>query len=274
MSADQVVRVATDLVTVWGLRVVGALAVLIFGWMAAGVIRRSLRRLLERAGADRTLVPFLSGLAYYMALAFVVIAVLNLFGLPTTSLVAVLGAAGLAVGLALQGTLSNFAAGVMLLVFRPFAVGDLVEAGGARGRVEAIGLFSTTIKSADNVRITVPNAKIYGETIQNYDGYDTRRVDLVMGISYDDDIGRAMDTIRRVVEEDDRVLAEPAPQIAVAELGASSVDLAVRPWCATGDYWGLRFDLTRRLKEELEAAGCSFPFPQRDVHLFEERVEA
>ena len=267
MSADQIVRVVTDMVTVWGLRVVGAIGVLVLGWTAAGLIRRSVRRVLRRSGVDPTLVPFLGSLAYYFALAVVVIAVLNLFGLPTTSLVAVLGAAGLAVGLALQGTLSNFASGVMLLVFRPFGVGDFVEAGGAEGRVEAIGLFSTTIKSGDNVQFTVPNSQIYGETIQNYDGYDTRRVDLVMGISYDDDIGHAIETIRGVVEADERVLADPAPQIAVAELGASSVDLVVRPWCASADYWAVRFDLTRRLKEELESAGCSFPYPQHDVHL-------
>ena len=255
------------IITSWGLKVVGAIVVLILGRMVAGMIRGGIRKAMTSRGVDATLVPFVASLVYYLTMAVVVIAVLSLFGVQTASLVAILGAAGLAVGLALQGTLSNFAAGVMLLIFRPFKVGDFVEAGGATGPVVSLGIFSTVLRTGDNVMITIPNSQVWGGTISNYNGFDTRRIDLVMGIDYGDDIQLAMDTITKIVTADERVLAEPAPQIAVAELGASSVDIVVRPWCNGGDYWPLRFDLTRALKEGLEEAGCSFPFPQQDVHM-------
>ena len=253
--------------TQWGLKVVGAVAVLVIGRMAAGMIRSGVRKAMVKAEVDVTLIPFVASLVYYLTMAVVIIAVLSLFGIETTSLIAVLGAAGLAVGLALQGTLSNFAAGVMLLIFRPFKVGDVVEVGGTSGSVVAVKIFSTDMKTPDNIMITVPNAQVWGGTIKNYNGFDTRRIDLVMGISYDDDIQVAMDTISRIVNADERVLADPAPQIAVANLGDSSVDLVVRPWCSGADYWNIRFDLTRQLKEGLEAAGCSIPYPQQDVHM-------
>lgn len=262
------IQSATTLLSQWGLKVVGAIALLLVGFVVAKAIRRSLRRALERTTLDKTLVPFLSGLAYYLALTFVVIAVLNVFGVQTASLIAVLGAAGLAIGLALQGTLSNFSAGVMLLVFRPFRVGDYVDAGGTAGSVQEIGLFATVLNTPDNVRIIVPNSSVYGQTIRNYAANDTRRNDMVVGIAYDDDIAVAIRTIHDVLSSDERVLADPAPVVAVSELGDSSVNLVVRPWCRKEDYWNVRFDLTRTLKERLEAAGCSIPFPQRDVHLF------
>ncbi len=269
MDAQQIITTINELVTQWGLKVVGAIAVLILGRIIAGMIRRSVRKLLERAKMDNTLVPFVSSLVYYLVVAIVVIAVLGIFGIPTASLVAVLGAAGLAVGLALQGTLSNFAAGVMLLIFRPFKVGDYVEAGGTAGSVEEIAIFSTTMTSPDNVKIVVPNSQVYGSIIKNYTGNDTRRLDLVMGIAYNDDIGVALDTITRVVTAHPNVLAAPEPQIAVSELGDSSVNIIARPWVATSDYWPTRFELTRSLKEALEDAGCSIPFPQRDVHMYQ-----
>ena len=267
MKSEEMIETASELVVTWGLKVVGAIVVLIVGRMVAGAIRGAVRRGLTKRKVDETLIPFLSNLAYYAALAVVVIAVLGLFGIQTTSLVAILGAAGLAVGLALQGTLSHFAAGVMLMIFRPFRIGDVVEVGGTIGKVEEIGIFTTTLKSPDNIKITVPNSQIYGDKISNFNGYDTRRVDMVMGISYDDDIGRAIETMERIIKSDERVLADPAPQIAVAELADSSVNLIVRPWCNGADYWGVKFDLTRRFKEELEAAGCSIPYPQHDVHI-------
>lgn len=272
--SDSIVQTISTLVSTWGLRVVGAIAVLILGKVAASWGRRLTRRLMEKAKVDATLTPFLCGLVYYMLLAFVAIAVLGIFGIPTASFVAVLGAAGLAVGLAMQGTLSNFSAGVMLLLFRPFKTGDFVDVGGTKGAVLEIGIFSTTLRSPDNVMITVPNAQVYGQTIHNYNGFDTRRVDLVVGISYDDDIQLAIDTITGIVTADSRVLSDPEPQVAVANLGNSSVDLVVRPWCATADYWGVNFDLTRRLKEGLEAVGCSIPYPQQDVHLHQAQATA
>lgn len=269
-NVEGAVETAIDLLAAYGIKVIGAIALLVVGRMVAAIVRRTVRRGLQRVNVDATLVPFLSKGAYYMVLAVVLIAVLNLFGVQTASLVAVLGAAGLAVGLAMQGTLSNFSAGVMLLLFRPFKVGDFVDIAGTAGSVVEIGIFSTTLKTPDNVMIVAPNAQVYGQTIKNFNGYDTRRVDLVVGVAYDDDIQVALDTITRIVAADERVFAEPATQIAVSNLGESSVDIVVRPWCQASDYWNLRFELTRRLKEGLEAAGCSIPFPQRDVHLYQQ----
>jgi small conductance mechanosensitive channel len=266
-TSQEIVQQLLTVLSAWGLRVVGGIVLLVVGRMAAGAVRNLVRRRLEASGADAALVPFLSGIVYYLLLAAVLIAVLGLFGIQTASLIAVLGAAGLAVGLALQGTLSHFASGVMLLVFRPFRPGDYVEGGSTSGTVQQIGLFSTTLHTPDNVQVIVPNASIWGDVIKNYSANDTRRNDLVIGISYDDDVPRAVETIRRVLSEDSRVLAEPEPVVAVGGLGDSSVDLVVRPWCKKEDYWGLRFDLHERLKVELETAGCSIPYPQRDVHL-------
>jgi len=251
----------------WGLQVIGAVALLIVGRFAARMLRRMSIRALQKAETDVTLVPFFGGLIYYLTLAVVLIAVLGLFGIETTSLVAVLGAAGLAVGLALQGTLSNFSSGVMLMVFRPFRIGQFVEVAGVKGTVREVGIFTTLLATPDNIQITVPNSAIYGAIIINYSAEDTRRNDLVIGVSYGDDLKAAEETLRRVLNADSRVLKEPEAQVAVSELGDSSVNFVVRPWCRSEDYWPLRFDLTRRIKEELEASGCSIPFPQRDIHV-------
>jgi len=256
-----------ELVSQHGPSVIYALVILIVGLTVCKVLRAGVRRALNRAGVDATLVPFISKLAYYLSLTFVMVFVLARFGIETTSIIAVLGGGALAVGLALQGTLSNFAAGVMLLVFRPFEVGDAVDAAGTAGKVIEIGVFCTTLHSPDNVKIIVPNSSIYGAIIKNFSANDTRRNDLVMGIAYGDDIGTAMDVIRRVLDADERVMKDPEPLIAIGELADSSVNILVRPWCKKEDYWGLRLDLIRALKEQLEAAGCSIPFPQTDVHL-------
>ena len=274
MDIEQIADSSMGLVTEWGLKVVGAIAVLIIGRLIASSLRRMVRKSLTRREIDETLIPFLSSLVYYLSLSVVVIAVLSLFGIQTTSLVAMMGAAGLAVGLALQGTLSQFAAGVMLLIFRPFKIGDLVEVGGTTGTVEEIGIFSTTLTSVDNVKITVPNSSVYGSTIKNYNGHENRRVDMVMGISYGDDIGKAIEAIGDILEAEERVLDDPTPQIAVSELADSSVNLVVRPWCRAEDYWDVKFDLTRKIKETLEDAGCSIPFPQHDVNLITQIANA
>jgi small conductance mechanosensitive channel len=235
--------------------------------MIAKSIRKSVKKALERGKTDPTLVPFVSSLTYYMVMAFVLIAVLGMVGIQTASMIAVLGAAGLAVGLALQGTMANFASGVMLLIFRPFQKGDFIEAAGVAGTVDTVGIFTTTLNTPDNVRIVLPNGTVWGQTIKNYATNATRRVDLVMGISYDDDIGAAIDTINNVLGNEPRLLQDPAPTVAVAELADSSVNIFVRPWCKKEDYWGVYCDLTRALKEQLEAGGCSIPYPQTDVHL-------
>lgn len=261
---------AVDLVTNWGVQVVGALAVLILGRWIAGRLRKATERALDRGRVDVGLRPFLCGVIYYLVLTVTLIAVLGLFGVETTSLIAVLGGASVGISLAWQGTLSNFAAGMMLLLFRPFSPGHYVEVAGTSGSVKEIRMFSTILATPDNVEITVPNSSIFGTIIKNYSANPTRRNDIVVGIAYTDDIGVAIETIKKVVEGDSRVLKEPAPAIMVSELADSSVNLAVRPWCRSEDYGSLRSDLLRNLKQELEAAGCNFPFPQTDVHLFPE----
>jgi len=273
-AMEVLVAASVGLVSTWGLSVVGAITVLILGRWIASIIRRSVTQGLEKASVDTALIPFLSSLTYYAVLAVVVIAVLTLFGIETTSLIAVLGAASLAVGLALQGTLSNFAAGAMLLVFRPFRPGDFVQVAGESGSVAEIGIFTTLLNTGDNVRVVIPNAAIYGTTIKNYSANENRRIDMVMGISYDDDIGQALDVITRVVTSDARVLVDPAPTVGVAGLADSSVNIAVRPWCTRGDYWNLKCDLLRELKQQLEAAGCSIPYPQHDVHVISDDEDA
>ena len=270
IDVEMVMQTATDLMMEWGLSAIGAIAILIIGSWVAKKIRGALRSSLSRAGFDPMLIPFASSLVYWGLMAFVLIAVLANFGVQTASFIALVGAAGLAVGLALQGTLSNFAAGVMILIFRPFSVGNWVEVAGVAGTVKEIGIFSTILFTGDNVKVVVPNSQVYGQTLKNFSANDTRRIDLVMGVGYDDDLQIANDTMLRVLNAEDRVLDEPAPVVAVSELGDSSVDFVVRPWCKASDYWPLRWHLNRRLKEELEAAGCSIPYPQRDVHLFQE----
>ncbi len=267
MNPQSVVEDLTELVSTWGIQVIGAVVVLIVGLMVAGLLRRWARRLLERTQLDATLIPFFASLVYYAVVTFVAIAVLGLFGIPTTSFVAVLGAAGLAVGLALQGSLSNFAAGVMLLVFRPFRVDDYVEAAGIEGTVREIGLFAATLDTLDNTRIVVPNSSVWGATIKNYTPNPSRRNVLEFGISYGDDIDLAKRLILETLRADDRVLADPAPDVWVTGMGDSSVDLLVVPWCTPEDYWGVRFDLYQKVKEALERGGCTIPFPQRDVHV-------
>ena len=257
----------TNLLSTWGVRVVGAILFLIVGLFVAGLVSRGMRRALERAKVDATLVPFFASLAYYAIVTFVGIAVLGLFGIPTTSFVAALGAAGLAIGLALQGSLSNLAAGVMLLIFRPFRVGDYVEAAGVEGTVEEIGLFASTLVTLDNTQIVLPNAEIWGATIKNFTAKDTRRNDLEFGISYGDDIEHARSSILEVLRADPRVLKDPAPEVWVTGMGDSAVDLLVVPWCHPDDYWALKFDLYQKVKEGLEAGGSSIPFPQRDLHV-------
>ena len=260
----------SGVVSAYGLKVIGALAVLVIGRWLARWVKRTTVRALERGNVDSTLVPFISGLVYTLFMVFVVVAVLGLFGIPTASFIAVLGAAGLAVGLALQGTLANFAAGVMILIFRPFKVGDLVEVAGTLGVVKEIGIFATHVNTPDHVRVIISNSTVYGDKIKNYTANENRRVDLVVGVSYGDVLEKAKSTILNVINAHDKVLKDPAPQVEVVEMADSSVNFIVRPWCAADDYWRVYFDITQGCKEQLEAAGCSIPFPQRDVHMFQQ----
>ena len=264
-TVDRIVTTLVEFASVYGLRVIGAILILIIGRIVAGQARRGVHKLGDSRRWDPSLTGFLSSLVYFLVMALVFISMLSSFGVQTASLVAVLGAASFAVGLALQGSLSNFASGVMLLLFRPFKVGDYVDVAGEAGTVKNIAIFTTTLATPDNVRIEVPNSKIYGGIIKNFAGYDTRRIDLTVGISYNDDMGKAIEVIRGVIKAEPRVLLEPEVTIAVAELGDSSVNLVVRPWVNRDDYWAVRFDLIQGIKNALDAAGIEIPFPQRTV---------
>lgn len=265
-TADQIVAIITE----YGLDVVGAIAILIVGWIASKWVHGSVAKALGRSKkVDAMLRGFFASLAKYLVLIFTGLMVLSQFGVQTASLIAVLGAAGLAVGLALQGTLSNVAAGVMILIFRPFKIGDYVEAGGKAGTVQAVTLFITEMATPDNVQIIVPNSQIWGSSVVNYSFHDTRRVDLSLGISYEDNIGMAVAAINQTIAADERVLKEPEPMVAVSELANSSVNFVIRIWCKAADYWPLKFDMTRALKEKMDSEGISIPYPQRTVHMIQ-----
>lgn len=251
----------------WGLKILLALIIFYVGRMVVGVIVNSIRKLLLAREMDDILVSFLTSIIRWVLLLFVIVAALSQLGINTTSLVALLGAAGLAIGLSLQSSLSNFASGVMLIIFRPFTKGDFVEAGGATGVVESISIFTTTMTTPDNKEVIVPNGSILSNNITNYSARDTRRVDMVFGISYDDDIRKAKQLLEEIIAADDRVLKEPEPVIALSELADSSVNFIVRPWVSTVDYWGLLWDTTETVKLKFDEAGISIPYPQMDVHV-------
>lgn len=263
----EILDLLQTLFVAWGLKVLGGLIVFIVGLTVAKSTRRGVAKLFDEVELDVTLEKFLTSLSYYIVLTIAAVAAMGMMGIQMASFITVLAAAGLAVGLALQGTLSNVSAGVMLLLFRPFKVGDYIDAGGVAGSVESIGLFATSLNTSDNVHIIVPNSRIYGGTIKNFSHNELRRNDMVVGISYDDDISLAMDTIKSVLDADGRVLKDPEYLVAMSEMADSSVNLVVRAWCAASDYWALRFGLIRTFKERLEAAGCSIPYPQQDVYL-------
>lgn len=250
----------------WGINIVFALAIFLLGKTLVKILVKVAKQVMLKAKVDSILINFIASIINTILLLFVVIAALDQLGVETTSLIALIGAAGLAVGLALQGTLQNLASGVMLIIFRPFNDGDFVEAAGVSGVVEEIGIFTTTMRSGDNREIIIPNGEIFGGTITNYSKRSTRRVDMVFGIGYDDDIKKAKEIISRILDEDERVLKDPAPLIAVAELADSSVNFNVRPWCKTGDYWDVYSDTHEKIKLTFDAEGISIPYPQMDVH--------
>jgi len=253
--------------TLYGAKILGAIAILVLGRIAISIIAGSLKKVMRRAKADETLVKFVGSLTRIGLLIFVVLAALSTLGVQTTSFIAVVGAAGLAIGLAMQNSLSNFASGVMLVIFRPFKAGDYVEAGGTAGSVESVRIFNTVLKTPDNKLVIVPNSKITGDNIINYSAQDTRRVDMVFGIGYGDDLKKAKQVLERILTDDPRVLKDPAPVVAVLALADSSINFAVRPWVKTVDYWNAYFDITEKVKLTFDSEGISIPFPQRDVHI-------
>lgn len=259
---------AIELIMVYGPKVVLAILTLLIGLRVIKVITRTSKKGMERKEMDPTLRPFLTNLLNWSLKALLIISVASMVGVETTSFVAVLGAAGLAVGLALQGTLANFAGGVLLLAFKPFKVGDVIEAGGHTGTVEEIQIFVTKLKTFQNRQIIIPNGAISNDSITNFSAKDTLRCDFTFGISYDADIKKAKEIFNNLLESDPRVLDDPAHLVAVSELADNSVNFTCRAWVKAEDYWGLYFDITERVKLELDAAGIGIPYPQRDVHIY------
>lgn len=242
-------------------------AIFVVGRIIARILLRIAGKLFERSGMDPMLIRFISSILNAVLMLVIVVAALDQLGVDTTSLIALIGAAGLAIGLALQGSLQNFAAGALLIVFRPFKDGDYIEAAGTAGTVEQISIFTTTLKTPDNCEIIVPNGQIYSGSIKNFSACSTRRVDLVFGVGYGDDLRQAKQIIEDILATDERILAEPAPQVVIGELADSSVNIIVRPWVASADYWAVRFDLLERVKLTFDEQGVSIPFPQVDVHM-------
>jgi len=256
-----------ELVKSYGLPLLWALIILVLGRIVAKTLTNLLAKMMSKAKVDETLVKFSRSVTYIALMAFVILAALDKLGVQTTSFAAIIAAAGLAIGLSLQGTLGNLAAGVMLILFRPFKVGDFVEAGGISGIVEEIQIFSTQFRSGDNKEIIVPNGQIIGNTITNFSAKATRRIDLVIGVSYDDDLKKVRSVLTEILNNNERVLADPEPTIGLLELGDSSVNFAVRPWVKTSEYWPALFELQEEIKTRFDQEDISIPYPQRDLHI-------
>lgn len=273
-DAEAAAQQIIELVTTYSLDVIGALAILIIGWIVAGWLGNKTRSALTRAkSVDDTLAPFLANIVRYAILAFVLVAVLAKFGIQTASIIAVLGTIGLAVGLALQGTLSHFAAGVVLLILRPFKIGETIEAGGQVGTVEEIGLFATIQRTPDGIFVYLPNGQLLGAAIKNFSRNPTRRVDVVVGIGYGDDVVKALAVAKQVLEAEARALKDPAPETMVVGLGDNSVNINMRCWVNGGDYFPVLSALQQEIKQRYDAEGISIPYPQRDVHIIGQNAE-
>lgn len=251
----------------YGSQIVGAIAILVAGFIGARITRRVVRRVLVKADVAPAIVSFVARLTYVAIIVFAVVASLARFGVQTTSFVALLGAAGFAIGFALQGSLANFAAGVLILILRPYRLGDFVSAAGQKGTVKDIQLFNTVLATPDNIKVLVPNGKIFGDTIANYSVFDTRRLDLTVGIGYGSSIQKAQEILLRLASDDHRTLADPEPQTVVSELADSCVNLLLRVWVNRSNFWSLKCDLTHRIKEAFDSEGIEIPFPQHVVHM-------
>ena len=269
---DSLIQKVWELLTIYGLNIIAALVIFVVGRWVAKLIKNLTEKVMQKKNIDPTLISFIGDLTYFILLTFVIIAALNQLGIQTTSFIAILGAAGLAIGLALQGSLANFAAGILMIIFRPFKVGDFIEGAGVAGTVENIQVFTTQLQSPDNKTIIIPNAKLTGDNITNYSTKGTRRVELVVGISYHDDIDKAKQIMLDVLAADARVLKDPIPVVAIKELADSSVNFVIRPWVNVSDYWNVYFDTIENIKKRFDKEGVSIPFPQRDVHMYEHRA--
>jgi len=272
MEVTGLLEKGQELLALYGLKLVAAIAIFIIGKWIAKLFKKFVVKLMKKGKTDPTITGFVSNIAYVGLMAFVVLAALGQLGIETTSFIAVIGAAGLAIGLALQGSLANFAAGFLMIIFRPFKVGDFIEAAGVSGVVEEISIFTTRMKTGDNKTIIVPNAKLSNDNIVNYSSKETRRVDLTVGVSYDADLAHVKNVLEDLVAGEERVLQEPAHLIAVSELAADSVNLTVRMWVNSADYWGVNFAMTEAVKVRFDQEGIGIPYQQRDVHLYEHKA--
>ncbi|MFC3114239.1 mechanosensitive ion channel family protein [Cellvibrio fontiphilus] len=267
LDQEQMMKLVDLYVMPWSIKILLALVIFLIGQLIAKIVSSMVGKLLSHTKLDTILVEFIQSLLRALLMVVVIIAALDQLGVNTNSVIAILGAAGLAIGLALQGSLQNFAAGFMLLIFRPFKAGDFVEAAGVAGIIDKIGIFSTLMHTGDNKQVVIPNGTIYSSNIINYSAHSTRRIDMIFSIGYSDDIRLARDVIAKVISADERVLKDPEPLIAVGELAAHSVNFFVRPWVKTEDFWDVRFDLTEKIKLAFDEHGITIPFPQMDLHM-------
>ena len=265
-----VVEKMMEALTLYGMKIIAAVVIIVVGLWISKIIKNCFVKTLQKKEVDPTLVGFFASMLHGGLVIFVVISAISKLGVQTTSFVAVIGAAGLAVGLALQGSLSNFAAGILLILFKPFKVGNFVKAGGEAGVIVEVGIFTTEMKTPDNVQIIIPNATIMGSAITNVSAHPTRRIDMTLGVGYGDDLNKAKKIIEGLLSADERVLKDPVVTIAVANLGESSVEFVVRPWVNSADYWAVKSDFIKAVKEKFDAEGISIPYPQSDVHLFQD----
>lgn len=267
---DKYVDIVVQYASMYGVKLIIAIIVFLIGKRVARVLTNLAVKAMKKSKVDNELTGFLESLIYWGLFAIVVIAALGQLGIQTASFIAILGAAGLAVGLALQGSLSNFAAGVLILILRPFNVGNFVEMAGTAGTVTRINIFTTELLTGDNKQIIIPNSRVLDSNIVNFSSTGTRRVDMVFGIGYGDDIDKAKAILRSIIDDDKRILSNKDTRIAVSELGESSVNFVVRPWVNSPDYWDVLFDINAEVKRRFDAEGVSIPFPQRDVHIIKD----
>lgn len=258
---------ALEWITTYGPNLLLAIVTLIVGLWVIRIVTKIVSNVLEKSKVDISLQKFMASMVSVLLKVLLFISVIDMLGIKTTSFVAIIGAAGLAVGLALQGSLANFAGGVLILLFKPFKVGDFIEAQGYAGSVKAIQIFNTVLKTGDNKNVIIPNGSLSGGSIINYSAEETRRVDMVFGIGYNDDIKKTKKVLLQLIKADDRILEDPAPLVVVSELADSSVNFTVRAWCKSADYWGIYFDMHENVKLEFDRQGISIPFPQQDVHM-------
>lgn len=270
-NLEKVIPKIQEILTIYGLKVIAAIVVFVIGKLCARFFTNVVKKIMEKSKIDKTVITFTSNMTYLLMLAFVVIAALGQLGIQTTSLTAIIGAAGLAIGLALQGSLANFAAGILMMIFRPFKAGDFIEGAGVKGIVEEIQVFTTILNTPDNRTIIIPNAKLTSDNVVNYNSTPDRRIDMVFGIAYNSDIDTAKKIISEILDSDERILKQPAYKIAVSELADSSVNFIVRPWSKNEDYWNVYYDVTEKVKKAFDKGGIGIPFPQRDVHIYEHK---